>query len=251
MDRGETSAVIFTALWKWILLYGIPLAVYVDLKTAYISPKEHQMSHFQKACKKLGIEIIKAYSPQAKGRVERNHRIYQDRFIKALKLSGIKTIEAANEFLEKDFLMIINKKFERKARNPVSAHRALNGHDLNQVFCFECERQIQHDWTFSYEGQSKKSAGEVIAPRSRIYIRRHLTGDLSVWHNHKSVEFTPLTKEELKNYPAQKNKTIKYTSDKKSKYQPHRDHSVLFGPSYSTAQQEKEIKQGYSMPYGH
>ena len=254
MDSGETSAVIFTALWKWILLYGIPLAVYVDLKTAYISPKENQMSHFQKVCQKLGIEIIKAYSPQAKGRVERNHRVYQDRFIKALKISGIKTIEAANEFLEKEFLITINKKFERKARNPVSAHRMLDGLDLNQIFCFESERQIQHNWTFSYEGQLyqvKKSVGEAIAPRSKVYIRRHLNGDLSVWHNDKSVNFIPFTKEELQNQRTQKIKTIKSKSKKEMKYKPQRDNSNLFGPTYSTTQKEREIKQGYSMPYKH
>lgn len=254
MDSGETSAVIFTALWKWISLYGIPLAVYVDLKTAYISPKANLMSHFQKACQKLGIEVIKAYSPQAKGRVERNHRVYQDRFIKALKIAGIKTIEAANLFLEKEFLIALNKKFERKARNPVSAHRNSTGLDLNQIFCFESERQIQHDWTFSYEGQSyqvKKAVGEAIAPRSTLYIRRHLNGELSVWHNDESVHFVPLTKDELLNQRAQKVEPIKPKSEKKLKYKPHRDHACLFGPSYSTAQQETEIKQGYSMPYGH
>jgi transposase len=99
MDTGETTAVIFKALWKWIENYGVPMAVYVDLKTAYVSPKEGEKSCFQQVCKKLGIEVIKAYSPQAKGRVERNHRVYQDRFIKALRLAGIKTIKDANRFL--------------------------------------------------------------------------------------------------------------------------------------------------------
>ena len=218
MDDGETTAVIFKALWKWISLYGIPLAIYVDLKTAYISPKEGQMSEFQKACEKLGIEVIKAYSPQAKGRVERNHRVYQDRFIKALTVAGIKTIDAANVFLEKEFLIDLNNKFERKARNPVSAHRRMPGLDLNQIFCWEKERQIQHDWTFSYEGQSyqvKKAVGEAIAPRSKIYIRRHLSGEMSVWHHNKTVDFFPLTKEQWLNQRGQKFETIKPKLEKK------------------------------------
>ena len=82
MESGETIAGVMTALWRWIEKYGIPMAVYVDLKNVYVSRKEENMCHFERACEKLGIRIIKAYSPQAKGRVERNHGVYQDRFVK-------------------------------------------------------------------------------------------------------------------------------------------------------------------------
>lgn len=254
MDHGETTAVIFRALWQWIKLYGIPLAVYVDLKTAYISPKKGKLSHFQKACKKLGIEVIKAYSPQAKGRVERSHRVYQDRFIKALKVAGIKTIEAANVFLEEDFLIDLNKKFERKAKNLVSAHRDVGHIDLNQIFCWESERQIQHNWSFSYGGQLyqvKKAVGEPIAPKSKIYIRIHMDGEMSVWHDDKAVDFIAFTKEELLTQRVPKIALTPSKSEKTAKYKPHREHSYLFRPRYSTAQKEAEIRQGYSKPYGH
>jgi len=95
MADGETTRVVFETLKAWIEKYGIPLALYVDLKNVYIGPKE--LSHLQKACDKLGIRIIKAYSPQAKGRVERNHAVYQDRFVKALKLKSITTVKDANK----------------------------------------------------------------------------------------------------------------------------------------------------------
>ena len=77
MEEGETTTGLFKALWKWIEKYGIPLSVYVDLKTVYVSPKKENWNFFQKACKKLGIRIIKAYSAQAKGRVERKHGLFQ------------------------------------------------------------------------------------------------------------------------------------------------------------------------------
>jgi transposase len=254
MDSGETTFVIFRALWKWIEKYGVPLAVYVDLKTAYISPKEGQKSHFQKACEKLGIEVIKAYSPQAKGRVERNHRVYQDRFVKALRDRGIRTVEEANRFLETEFLTDLNQRFERKSRNPNTAHRELADRDLNQIFCLESERIIQHDWTFSFKGQNyqvKKEVGETIAPKSKIYVREHLDQELSFWHHDKAIHAVALSKEELLNQ-SQLEKTIeKSQPNLKERAKPHRNNSSLFQPNYSTSQKEYEIRAGHSMPYGH
>lgn len=149
LESGETTRCVFLVIWKWIERYGIPLAFYVDLKTVYVSRRETlSFSHVEKACKKLGIHIIKAYSPQAKGRVERKHGVYQDRFVKELRLRKIKTIEGANEVLASGFIDKLNRKFEKPARNPESAHRKRNRIDLNQALCWEYERQIQNDWTF-------------------------------------------------------------------------------------------------------
>ncbi|HDV5851377.1 TPA: DDE-type integrase/transposase/recombinase, partial [Legionella pneumophila] len=81
LASGETTRVVFECFKKWLEKYGIPLAIYVDLKNVYVSNKRHPgFCHFEVACNKLGVRIIKAYSPQAKGRVERNHAVYQDRF---------------------------------------------------------------------------------------------------------------------------------------------------------------------------
>src|SRR5262245_3078935 len=88
LDRGETTQVLLTAFKKWIEKYGIPKAVYVDLKSVYVSAKRLKekydddllikdgFSVFEQVCGQLGVEIIKAYSPQAKGRVERKHRVF-------------------------------------------------------------------------------------------------------------------------------------------------------------------------------
>lgn len=254
MDQGETTAVLFKAMWKWIVTYGIPMAVYVDLKSLYISPKKWKQSHFQKACEKLGIEVIPAYSAQAKGRVERNHRVYQDRFIKALRLNNIKTIEKANIFLEEQYLIEINIKFERKAKNPLSAHISLGDVDLNQVLCWESERKIQHDWTFSYKGQSyqvRKSRDEAIAPKSKIYVRAHLNGEISVWHNNHIVDFIPLSKEQLLYNRTKKIKTVKSKPKEKQTFKPKRVNTYLFKSKQSTYKREIEIRQGYSLPWGH
>ncbi len=185
LAKGETTHCVFRVIWEWIERYGIPLAFYVDLKTVYVSPKGSSFSHVEKACKKLGIRIIKAYSPQAKGRVERKHSVYQDRFVKELRLKKIKEIDEANELLKNNFIDKLNQKFEKPARNPDSAHRSLNNLDLNQILCWEYERQVRNDWTFSFMNecyQVNKESGELVKPKNKICVRRHLDGSTSAWH---------------------------------------------------------------------
>lgn len=197
LDSGETTRVVFLALWKWIKRYGIPLAIYVDLKTVYISPKDTSFSHVQVACEKLGIRIIRARSPQAKGRVERNHAVYQDRFVKELHLRQIKTIDEGNNVLDSGFIDNLNKKFEKAARNPESAHRPLGRIDLNQIFCWEYERQIQHDWTFSFSGncfQVEKRYGSHVKPKDKIKVRKHLDGKISIWYKEEKLSAIEIPK---------------------------------------------------------
>ena len=128
MADGETTQVIMMVLKQWIERYGIPQSIYVDLKSVYIAPKE--LSVFEQACNRLGIEIIKAYSAPAKGRVERNHGVYQDRFVKELKLEGITTIEGANRLLIDSFIDELNEKF---AKEPLSNSYTVSKARLGQL----------------------------------------------------------------------------------------------------------------------
>lgn len=100
-------------LWQWIERYGILRSLYTDKKNVYVIDEktharaadsgEEVWTHFGWACKQLGIELITAHSPEAKGRVGRKHAIYQDRLVKELRLAGSNTIAAANEFLAGGF----------------------------------------------------------------------------------------------------------------------------------------------------
>lgn len=197
MESGETTRCVFQSMWEWIERYGIPLAFYVDLKTVYVSPKDLTFSHVEKACKKLGICIIKAYSPQAKGRVERSHGVYQDRFVKELRLKNIKTIEGANALLKNGFIDKLNNKFAKPARNPISAHRPLNDLDLNQILCWEYERKVKNDWTFSFMNecyQVKKESGHIVKPNKKIIVRRHIDGSTSAWYQGQQLHIEQLAK---------------------------------------------------------
>lgn len=235
LDSGETTRVVFLTIWNWIERYGIPLSFYVDLKNVYVSPKDKSFSHVQVACKKLGIRIIKARSPQAKGRVERSHGVYQDRFVKELRLRQVKTIDAANELLESKFLDKLNNKFEKPARNPVSAHRPLGDIDLNQILCWEYERQIQHDWTFSFSGkyfQVEKQYGACIKPKLYIKVRRHLDNSISAWYQDKKLTIREIAKcpsaEKQKIHHHQPKSPKSGTTTAQSNW--HESNSFLFKP---------------------
>ena len=188
MADGETTRVVFETLKAWIEKYGIPLALYVDLKNVYIGPKE--LSHLQKACDELGIRIIKAYSPQAKGRVERNHAVYQDHFVKALKLKSITTIKDANKMLINGFVDDLNQRFAKPPMNPVSAHRSLGKLKLNDILCWQYKRVMNHDFTFIFQKhiyQIEKYPGDFIKPRVTLNVRKHLDNTLSVWYKGKEL----------------------------------------------------------------
>lgn len=209
MDTGETTRAAFALLKWWIAEAGIPLAIYVDLKSLYVSPKSLRtdedgeyvepdwLTHFSRACKKLGIEIIKAYSPQAKGRVERNHAVYQDRFVKELKLRRITTIEKANELLSNSFVNRLNEKFAKPAQNSLDAHVPLRtDNDLSQVLCWEYKRHVYNDWTIQFESQyfqieknTKVQAGQ------KITVRKHLDDSISLGYKNSCLAFKPIKKQ--------------------------------------------------------
>ncbi len=196
LAEQETTEAAFQILRKWTQRYGVPSEIYVDLKTVYVSPQRNQedgepqlnraFTHFSRACEKLGITLIKAYSPQAKGRVERNHAVYQDRFVKELKLLGMKTLDEANKLLDDEFIDNLNQKFAKAPQSEVNAHRNLSSYgDPNQIFCWEYKRVIQQDWTVSLLGE-RYQIGEmkplIIRPRQSIICRRHLDGSVSLWN---------------------------------------------------------------------
>lgn len=215
MDDGETTRAAFSLLKWWITDVGIPVSVYVDLKSLYVSPKSLKdktsedeslveaewLTHFSAACKKLGIEVIKAYSPQAKGRVERNHAVYQDRFVKELKLKNIKTVEGANELLSNGFINKLNEKFAKPAANEQDAHVPLSSHDdLDQILCWEYVRQIKNDWTIQFDNKFYQITrkGLNVQPKQKITVKRHLDDSISLWYKNQPLAFQEIAQRTAK-----------------------------------------------------
>lgn len=225
MDEGETTRAAFSLLNWWVTNAGIPLAIYVDLKSLYVSPKSLKkklvdgeelvevewLTHFSKACKKLGITIIKAYSPQAKGRVERSHGIYQDRLVKELKLKNITTIDAANKYLSDGFVNQLNEKFAKPASAPEDAHVPLMaGNDLDQILCWEFERQVKNDWTVQLEGQHYQiEKTQRVSPKQKLLVRKHLDGSVSLWCKDERLKATAIEARPVKALHDEKKASIR------------------------------------------
>ena len=158
----ETIWAAARVLRQWIDKHGVPLALYTDWKNVYKrEPTEKELLHgkvavtqFGRMCRKLDIRIIAASSPQAKGRVERGNGTHQDRLIKKMGRKKIRTHQAANEFLQAEYLVDHNARFAREPAEPQDYHRKPPAaRELEQVFCLETERSISNDWVVRYENR--------------------------------------------------------------------------------------------------
>jgi hypothetical protein len=158
----ETTRASYDVLEGWVRRHGLPGSLYVDRDSIYrcegepsvaeqLAGKEPQ-TQFGRAMEQLGVELILAHSPQAKGRVERMNGVLQDRLVKALRLAGIADLARANRFLDTEYLPAFDRRFARVAASPTDVHRALP-RSLNQVLSWEEDRVVQKDWTVVYGGQ--------------------------------------------------------------------------------------------------
>src|SRR5689334_428508 len=161
-SEEETTRASYDVLEKWVRQNGLPGSLYVDRDSIYrcegqasvaeqLAGKERQ-TQFGRAMGQLGVELILANSPQAKGRVERMNGVLQDRLVKALRLAKINDLENANRFLEETFLAEFNRRFRRAPASSLDAHRGIP-RDLDEVLSWEEQRVVQRDWTVGCQGK--------------------------------------------------------------------------------------------------
>lgn len=162
LGEEETIWAAAHTLRAWIEKYGVPQALYVDWKNLYKRTAtqrerlrgEEPVTQFGRMCEKLGIEIVAAGSPQAKGRVERNHGTHQDRLIKKMRRKKIRSHEQANVYLQQEYLPEHNRRFTGAAAEPENYHRrAPRAAELRKVFRLESERTISSDWVVRYDNR--------------------------------------------------------------------------------------------------
>jgi len=158
----ETTRASYDTFEGWVRAHGLPGSVYVDRDSIYrcegepsvadqLAGKERQ-TPFGRAMDQLGVALILANSPQAKGRVERMNGVLQDRLVKALRLAGISDLESANRFLDETYLREFNRRFARVAASPLDVHRG-GPRNLDEVLSWEEPRVVQRDWTVACEGK--------------------------------------------------------------------------------------------------
>lgn len=206
----ETTEAAMRTLWGWIERYGIPLALYVDRKNVYVTERdstleeqlagEEPLTAFGKACKKLGIHLIKARSPQAKGRVERSHGVYQDRFVKELKLENKHSIQEGNDILQRGFCDDLNDRFACLPAKQEDAHRPVpSGMMLTDIFCYEETRVLTNDWTLSHKNkwyQIHKESCVKLRPGLKLNVRTHLDGNIVILYKDEPLKHSVIKKPE-------------------------------------------------------
>jgi len=166
--RHDSTAENMRVLWSYVELYGRPLAFYTDKASLFQTaekrrrdepgvdkdPVEMPPTQIGRALGELGITWIAAHSPQAKGRVERGFATAQDRLVKGLRVAGACSLEAANAYLEQEFLPWWNETLTVQAANACDAHRPLGKqHDLAASLSHVVERQVSNGYTVRHEGK--------------------------------------------------------------------------------------------------
>lgn len=184
---AETTEAAFDAFGRWAKAYGLPRAVYVDRHGIY-RDEEHpeQPTQFGRAMKQLGVELICARSPQAKGRVERRNAVFQDRLVKELRLRGISDMAQANALLESVFLEELNRRYAIQATKAGDLHRAVETPVvLEEVLCVQEQRVVGQDWCVRWQNRwlqiGSEHAGLALAGK-RVLVKRLADGRLLLEH---------------------------------------------------------------------
>jgi len=213
----ETIWAAVDVLRRWIEAYGVPLALYTDWKNVYVrvpTPDEAvagtvPLTQFGRMCAALGIQIIAASSPQAKGRVERNHGTHQDRLVKKLRRLGIADAAAANTFLATTYLPEHNARFASAPRSAEDFHRRTPSRlTLDRTFQLEEARVLSNDWVIRYATRHFQVARQSHqAPaRSTIQVREAVTGAIELRYRGRLMRWTeipaPLPRPSLVRRPA-------------------------------------------------
>src|SRR5258708_10473229 len=187
LGDAETIWAAADVLRRWIEAYGVPLALYTDWKNVYVRvPNAAEqgtgavpLTQFGRMCASLGIQIIAASSPQAKGRVERNHGTHQDRLVKKLRRLGIVDATAANTFLETTYLPEHNARFAQPPASTDDFHRRTPSRTiLDRVFQLEETRVLSNDWVIRYDTRRLQVARQSppTPARSTGLVRGHPSG---------------------------------------------------------------------------
>lgn len=196
----ESTATCMAAVREVIERKGLFCSLYSDRGSHFFyTPKageavdKSRLTQFGRALRELNIHMIPAYSPQARGRMERNYGTWQGRLPQELRLAGITTVEAANRFLRERYSAEFNRKFAVKATQPGSAFHKCGRRDLDLVFSIQNERVVDKDNTVAIGNgwwQIEKCKWRPTLAGQTVTIHQHLGGRVSIyWGPHCVAEF--------------------------------------------------------------
>ena len=208
----EGSIPAMDSFMRYVQRYGIPLAIYADKHSTYqlLAPStvEKQLagvtptSQCGRALGELGVELIPAHSPQAKGRVERLFQTFQDRVIKEMRLADVSTLEAANQFLE-GYRPIYTQRFTVQPAQAADLPRPRPAsRDLDRCLCIKTTRCLRRDWTVAHHGHLYQVQTNVRA--THVLVEEHVDGTMRITHQSRILGFHAIPSRPLKAAEAKK-----------------------------------------------
>ncbi len=221
------------SLEGYIRLYGVPRALYLDKLSTYKTTRpadldellrgEEAQTQFERAGKELGINIIHADSPQAKGRIEREFGTLQDRLVKELRLAGVCSKDEANRFLV-SYWPEHNRRFSRPALRPDDLHRPLpKGLNVRDIFCLKGSRTINNGYMVRWKGRLLVLSNPSIAMRRRqTQVLEHFDGSLLIRFNGRDLDYREV--QDIKPEPRLATEEKKAPEKRKGQYIPLPNH---------------------------
>ncbi len=217
---------------RYIKKYGIPQCLYFDKHTTYKSPKkpsiedellnQEALTQFGRALKELGVDFINAHSPQAKGRIERLFRTFQDRLIKEMRLGNIKTLNEANSFVG-HYLPRFNRRFRVQAIKKGNLHRQIpEGLDLDSILCKKTEHPLRNDYTVMHDRKVYQVLKKTKA--LRVTVEERVNGKLYITYKGERLPYKEIPRA-LFSAPRQyKQKAIIQGQKPRKPYKPPKNH---------------------------
>lgn len=193
---------------QYLLNNGRPVAIYVDKDGIYKINRQasideqlrdvQPLTQYSRAMSELGIDLIFANSPQAKGRVERSFNTHQDRLVKELRLAGISDIKSANKFLMQTYIPDHNERCALAPANSFNAHRPiLKSHNLDEIFSVQISRTLANDFTLRFNNQFLQILKDQplrLRPKNKILVHSRLDGSLHLNFKGFALNFKVLPK---------------------------------------------------------
>jgi transposase len=188
----ESTATVMAGLREVIERKGVFCALYSDRGSHFwLTPKvggkvdPHRLTQVGRALRELGIQMIPAYSPQARGRSERNFSTWQGRLPQELRLRQLGTLEAANRFLREDYIAEFNRRFQATAAQRGSAFVPCRSRDLERIFSLQFERSVNRDNTVNFQNlslQLERVGWRATLAGCQVTVHQHLDATLSITH---------------------------------------------------------------------
>ena len=210
---GEVSAVfednegvhaVFRFWWQYIERNGLPVSIYLDKFSTYkinhknAADNAEMLTQFERAMVELGVRVICANSPEAKGRIERLFGTLQDRLVKDMRLRDIKSRDEANRHLKNEYLIDHNKRFSVTPRQEGDAHRPLTKEfreRLPSIFSIQSERLVNNDYTIRFKSrwfQLNATQDTTVYKGDTVTIEERLDGTLHIRLNNVYLAYTEL-----------------------------------------------------------